>query len=1053
MKQVILLAILLSCCLHTMQAQTKAHLEQFQANKGKTYDIRPIETSLRTDGVPRAQRPLSGGLYENFKALPSLTTPTAALQQLTITRSPETKLPIAIYGSVAHLPINVDKSDAGYTEQAYLYLEAVQSVLGIQHPRAEFTVTKIETDKLGITHIRMQQQYRGVTVHGGEIMLHSKSGKIYFFNGHYFPTPQLQTLTPAISEQEAIQLALNEVNAVTKFQELKGWMKEKLGGKQIWSELVIFHNNDNPMQEQLLWKVEIVPHLAADKVYFLNAENGTIVQQFDKICHLDAHHAELKAAAKAQAKKVSSKLPTVLPPDGPATAQAVDLNGVTQTIHTYQVGNRYLMLDGSRPMFNLAGSQIPNNPKGALITLDAQNTNPNDGNFDPDYAFSTTNVWNDRNDVSAHYNASRAYEYFRTTFGRNSIDGLGGTIISITNVTDENGEQMDNAFWGNVAMFYGNGNIGFKQLAGGLDVAGHEMSHGVIQATAGLEYLSQSGAMNESFADIFGAMLDRDDWKIGEDVVNTNVYTSGTMRDMQNPNNGGTNLSHRGWQPKHMNEYQNLPPTEDGDNGGVHINSGILNRAYYLLATATSKNKAEQIYYRALTNYLVRSSQFIDLRIAAIQAATDLHGANSTETNAVRAAFDAVGIMGGQGTDTQTDLDPNPGQELVLLTDANFSALYLADGNGNILNNPLINQRILSKPSVTDDGSLAVFVANDGSLRFINFAAQQTGYIENNPQFIWRNVVISKDGQRIAALTDNLVPEILVVDLNSGQQKTYQLYNPTTAAGITTGDVQYADALEFTYDGEFLMYDSYNELGSIFGGRGNYWDIKFLRVWDTRTNRFGDGLVLNLFDNLEANSSIGNPTFAKNSPYIIAFDFINHATEEYYLVGVNIETGDLDVLFENQDLSYPNYAIDDRYIYFDAFDNQSNPVIAYLQLAANKISAAGQASIFISGGKWGVSFGTGERVITDVEQTIASNSFTLAPNPFTETIQLQFEQATTEQFNYIVTDIVGKSLLQGIVPKGQSSVDVNLANLPVGTYLLQVTSGKEKAVQKIVKMK
>src|SRR5215203_7409311 len=98
---------------------------------------------------------------------------------------------------------------------------------------------------------------------------------------------------------------------------------------------------------------------------------------------------------------------------------------------------------------------------------------------------------------------------------------------------------MDNAFWNGSAMFYGNGNSSFRQLERGLDVAGHEMSHGVIQNTANLEYIGQSGALNESYADVFGAMIDRNDWQIGEDVVLPAVFPSGALRDLSNPNNGG----------------------------------------------------------------------------------------------------------------------------------------------------------------------------------------------------------------------------------------------------------------------------------------------------------------------------------------------------------------------------------------------------------------------------------------------------------------------------------------------------------------------------------
>ena len=149
---------------------------------------------------------------------------------------------------------------------------------------------------------------------------------------------------------------------------------------------------------------------------------------------------------------------------------------------------------------------------------------------------------------------------------------------------------MGNAFWNGQAIFYGNGDAAFGALAKGLDVAGHEMSHGVIQSTANMEYQGESGALNESFADVFGAMIDRDNWLIGEDIVKKSAFPSGALRNMSDPHNGArTNDFNSGWQPRHYDER--YKGTED--NGGVHINSGIPNYAFYKFATSVGKDKAE----------------------------------------------------------------------------------------------------------------------------------------------------------------------------------------------------------------------------------------------------------------------------------------------------------------------------------------------------------------------------------------------------------------------------------------------------------------------------
>ena len=113
------------------------------------------------------------------------------------------------------------------------------------------------------------------------------------------------------------------------------------------------------------------------------------------------------------------------------------------------------------------------------MTLDANYTSTS--NLDYKYVTSTNNTWSQRNAVSAHNNATRAFRYFKDTFGRNSLNDKGGNIISFVNVTEDDGSSMENAFWNGKAVFYGNGGTTFTSLAGALDVAAHELGHGVYQ--------------------------------------------------------------------------------------------------------------------------------------------------------------------------------------------------------------------------------------------------------------------------------------------------------------------------------------------------------------------------------------------------------------------------------------------------------------------------------------------------------------------------------------------------------------------------------------------
>ena len=227
----------------------------------------------------------------------------------------------------------------------------------------------------------------------------------------------------------------------------------------------------------------------------------------------------------------------------------------------------------------------------------------------------------DRDTNRAHDYAGLVYDYYETTHDRLSYDGLGGMLRS----TVHYGIDYNNAFWNGEQMTYGDGMVA-------LDVVAHELTHGVIETTANLKYEFQSGAMNESFADIFGVMVDRDDWLMGEDLAPDVLGGREAIRDMADPERFG--------HPSHTDDWV----TTCNDNRGVHTNSGIFNKAYYNIATSLDKGRAERIFYRALVTYLHASSSLRDGRAAAIQAAVDLYG-DGQEKQAVEEGFDAVGII------------------------------------------------------------------------------------------------------------------------------------------------------------------------------------------------------------------------------------------------------------------------------------------------------------------------------------------------------------------------------------------------------------------------
>jgi Zn-dependent metalloprotease len=248
---------------------------------------------------------------------------------------------------------------------------------------------------------------------------------------------------------------------------------------------------------------------------------------------------------------------------------------------------------------------------------------------------------------AAHDGAGKVYDYYFNTFKRDGIDDQGSPMVSTVHYGSDP-EDAENAAWIGEAqqMIYGDGGKIFKPLPYGLDVVGHEFTHGIIDNTASLIYEGQSGALNESYADVFGALIDRSNWTIGEAVIKSPPFPLRFLRSLEDPNGRGSYdirdpLRSVG-QPAHMNEYADLPYTRKGDNGGVHVNSGIPNLAAFLIARAIGPEKMEQIYYRTLTQYLSPNSDFADAVRATIRAAQDLYG--NTEANAIRTALGQVGL-------------------------------------------------------------------------------------------------------------------------------------------------------------------------------------------------------------------------------------------------------------------------------------------------------------------------------------------------------------------------------------------------------------------------
>lgn len=278
------------------------------------------------------------------------------------------------------------------------------------------------------------------------------------------------------------------------------------------------------------------------------------------------------------------------------------------------------------------------------------------------------------------------WELFATAYGRNSLDGRGLPLLA----TVHYGRDYDNAFWDGTQMVFGDGDGQyFRRFTASLDVIGHELTHGVTELTAGLTYRGQSGALNESVSDVFGSLVrqrllgqraDEADWLIGADLF-TDTVQGVALRSMAEPGTAYDDpVLGKDPQPAHMDDYVD---TTD-DNGGVHINSGIPNRAFFLAATAVGGHAWETVgrtWYAVLTGPGISADcDFVTFAGLTVAAARDEHGDGSPAVQAVQSAWEQVGVLRSAAPGEPGPVEPAPaeagrGTEVLVRRTGGFAGL------------------------------------------------------------------------------------------------------------------------------------------------------------------------------------------------------------------------------------------------------------------------------------------------------------------------------------------------------------------------------------------
>lgn len=916
-------------------------------------------------------------------------------------------------------------------------LEQHRRLLRLEQPRRELQLLSLHGDELGMTHVRFQQLYEGIPVWGADLYVHLlPTGELSLLNGRYFPTPAGAPTKPQLTASDAQQRALAYLQQMTTVEQLPEELFRLTGTSPLSAQLVLF---PHPLSGALFlcYEVHATTSLTAEYVLFIDAFDGTLRWHFRNSRSFRPepslpHYGPLR---RLLAATPSQPLPSAMPGSF-VDASGTDANGVQQRFRVYRHddGRYYMIWD--LPSYNASASQPPNRITGGAVTLTA-----NYSDFDPQnprvyHITSPNNVWNDPIAISAHVNASVAYTYYRTTHNRNAIDGQGGTIYSIVHVT-ENGQPMINAFWhgGLKIMAYGDGDgYRYKPFAAALDVVAHEMTHGVTQHTANLVYQFQSGALNESFSDVFGIMVDRDDFLIGEDLVGPGSTYIAT-RDLLNPSNPRVETP----QPAHMSQYVNWPI--DRDNGGVHINSGIPNRAAALLIQQIGREKVERIYYRALSSYLTRTSEFVDCRRAILRSARELYG--TAEEQAAAQAFDAVGITDtGSGGGTGNEVPPVQGGTWYItfaLSDGSIALLNTATGQGGIIssNDPrtkvlVANGYPLSQLSTARSGDRIYFVNQQGQLAFADLAQGQFFIVTLPGLTNLRNACISSDGRIAAILLQRAEPFLYLTD---GQNTVGLELIPEVPDGGKVRSIQFADVMSWTPNMKDprLAFDAFNVLPLQSGDTLAYWNIYEIR--------FAGPAIYELVPPNPQGYSLGNITYSNTDPDLIAFNYYDHTTGLFETILANLQTGQAVALGLSQyfaDAQRPTFSPDSRFL---ALVSPSQGALIVVDLQQGQFSS-GSAGQPIYHPRWFAQGATGIAMTSP-----QSGALRLRTSP--EGLCLGYWLSEPAPVRIELVDAVGRRLLLRATEWDAAGYHERTFSLtlPSGWYLLQLWKGTERTSQ------
>jgi Zn-dependent metalloprotease len=812
----------------------------------------------------------------------------------------------------------------------------------------KLVLLRTETDQLGFVHRKFEQYYKNIKVDGGSFTVHSQHGVAKTLSGSFFKITNLD-VSPSISASQAFSKAVEHVSA--KVYAWEPSMKKSFPDYKKPSGEVVIVQHPQSGVATLAYKFDIYAAEPLSRAYiYINAKTGELVKSKELI-----HEANTSISAL-----------------------------------TKYDGQQSVTGDFTGTLYRLRQSSSG----GGVETYSLRNTT-NYGSA-VDVTSSTTSFTTDPTANQAHFGAEKAYDYFFTKHNRNSYNNAGAKILSYVHYST----NYNNAFWDGSRMTYGDGDGTNYSALVSLDICGHEITHGVTQHSADLDYSYESGALNESFSDIFGEAIEHfakgsNDWLMGNEI---GINRSGAFRSFINPNAYGDPDTYKGtyWY------------SSTGDQGGVHTNSGVQNKWFYILSngeagtndlgnsynvTGIGIGDASKIAYRNLTVYLSSTSNYAAARAGAIQAAIDLFGEGSVQVQSTINAWYAVGVGCAFGA-TCGPTSPVLSASSVAETSA---ALSWTAATSNV---------VITGYDVFLNGTLA------GSTSALNF------FVNNlNPGTTYNIHVVAKDADGLTANSNT----VQITTLPASMVTIFGHYFESGWNGWADG----------------------GNACSRYGGSRSY------------EGRYS----IELSDNSGIASSMTSPTY-NLSPY-------QKLTVQFYFSANSIEPGeDFWVMYFNGStwirvgtFASGSHFLNDRFykatisFYAPAFASNS-------QFRIQADASDSKDDVYIdaitvtgySGDLTGSTSQSIEQVVkttTNQEQTITGEeitSFSIYPNPTTEFINITALGAVE---NVVITDIRGATV------KAIRSLTMNripVADLSKGTYLLHLKVAGKVITRKFVKL-